>query len=130
MKDRCIFKIALVVSIFGIIGMIFFAGEITPNEYQIQQINLGMIDEEVYVEGVVVNIKESSKMHTYFLEIMDNSGKMNVVIFDKEAEDFGKNNIKINNLIKRRIKVIGTVTEYNGDLELILKDSKSLKIIG
>jgi len=54
---------------------------------------------------------------------------MNVVIFDKEAEDFEKN-IKINNLIKRRIKVLGTVTEYNGDLELILKDSKSLKIIG
>jgi len=44
-----------------------------------------MLDEEVSVEGVVVNIKESSKMHTYFLEIMDNSGKMNVVIFDKEV---------------------------------------------
>ena len=88
-----------------------------------------MLDEEVSVEGVVVNIKESSKMHTYFLETMDNSGKMNVVIFDKEADDFEKNNIKINNLIKRRIKVLGTVTEYNGSLELILKDSKSLKII-
>ena len=69
------------------------------------------------------------KRHTYFLEIMDNSGKMNVVIFDKEAENIEKNNIRINNLIKRRIKVLGTVTEYNGSLELILKDSKSLIII-
>ena len=67
--------------------------------------------------------------YTYFLEIMDNSGKMNVVLFDKEAEDFEKNNIRINNLIKRRIKVLGTVTEYIGGLELILNDSKSLKII-
>jgi hypothetical protein len=58
---------------------------------------------------------------------MDNSGKMNVVLFDKEAEDFEKNNIRINNLIKRRIKVLGTVTEYIGGLELILNDSKSLK---
>ena len=61
-----------------------------------------MLDIEVSVEGVVVNIKESSKMHTYFLETMDNSGKMNVVIFDKEADDFEKNNIEINNLIKRK----------------------------
>jgi len=67
--------------------------------------------------------------YTYFLEIMDNSGKMNVVLFDKEAEDFEKNNIRINNLIKRRIKVLGTVTEYIGGLELKLNDSKSLKII-
>lgn len=64
-----------------------------------------------------------------FLEIMDNSGKMNVVIFDKEAENIEKSNIKINNLINRRIKVFGTVTEYNGSLEVILKDSKSLIII-
>ncbi len=88
-----------------------------------------MLDEEVSIEGVVVNIMESLNRHTYFLEIMDNSGKMNVVIFDKEAENIEKNNIKINNLINRRIKVLGTVTEYNGSLELILKDSKSLIII-
>lgn len=54
---------------------------------------------------------------------------MNVVIFDKEAENIEKSNIKINNLINRRIKVFGTVTEYNGSLEVILKDSKSLIII-
>jgi len=35
---------------------------------------------------------------------MDNSGKMNVVLFDKEAEDFEKNNIRINNLIKEELK--------------------------
>jgi DNA/RNA endonuclease YhcR with UshA esterase domain len=129
MKDRCVFKIAFIVSIFGIIGMIVFSGQLSPNRYQINEINPGMLDEEVSIEGVVVNILESPKRHTYFLEIMDNSGKMNVVIFDKEAENIEKNNIKINNLIKRRIKVLGTVTEYNGSLELILKDSKSLIII-
>jgi DNA/RNA endonuclease YhcR with UshA esterase domain len=129
MKDRCIFKIAFIVSIFGIIGMFVFSGQISPNKYQIKEINPGMLDEEVSIEGVVVNIMESPKKRTYFLEIMDNSGKMNVVIFDKEAENIEKSNIKINNLINRRIKVFGTVTEYNGSLEVILKDSKSLIII-
>jgi DNA/RNA endonuclease YhcR with UshA esterase domain len=77
----------------------------------------------------LINIKESSDKHTYFLEIMDNSGKINLVIFGKEADDLEKNNINLNNLLNKRIKILGIVTEYNGSLELILKDSKSLKII-
>jgi len=40
-----------------------------------------------------------------------------------------KNNLKIHYLIKRKIKVLGTITEYNGRLELILKDSKSLNVV-
>ena len=32
-------------------------------------------------------------------------------------------------LNKRRIKLLGTVTEYNGRMELVLKDSKSIEII-
>jgi DNA/RNA endonuclease YhcR with UshA esterase domain len=60
---------------------------------------------------------------------MDNTGKINLVIFGKEAEDIERNNINIYNLLNRRIKILGIVIEYNGNLELILKDSKSLKII-
>jgi DNA/RNA endonuclease YhcR with UshA esterase domain len=123
------FKIALVLSILGIIGMIIFSGQLEPDELQIKEINPGMLDEEISVEGIVENLKESPNKHTYFLEIMDNTGKINVVIFEKEVYDLEKNNLKMNNLIKRRIKVLGTVTEYNGRLELILKDSKSLLIV-
>ena len=129
MNDRYMFKIALVLSILGIIGMIIFSGQLEPNELQIKEINPGMLDEEISVEGVVEDLKESPNKHTYFLEIMDNTGKIKVVIFEKEAYDLEKNNLKIQNLIKRRIKVLGTVTEYDGHLELILKDSKSLLIV-
>jgi DNA/RNA endonuclease YhcR with UshA esterase domain len=129
MEDRYILKIAFLFSIFGIIGMTIFSGHITPNYYQINEINLGMLDQKISIEGVVDNIKESPNKQTYFLEIMDNTGKIDLVIFRKEAEDIEKNNININNLINTRIKISGTVTEYDGRLELILTDSKSLKII-
>jgi DNA/RNA endonuclease YhcR with UshA esterase domain len=129
MEDRYILKIAFLFSIFGIIGMTIFSGQITPNNYQINEIDLGMLDEKISIEGVVDNIKELPYKQTYFLEIMDNTGKIDLVIFRKEAEDIEKNNININNLINRRIKISGTVTEYDGRLELILIDSKSLKII-
>ena len=129
MEDCYILKMAFILSIIGIIATAIFSGQITPNSYQINEINLGMLDEKISIEGVVDNIKESSDKHTYFLEITDNSGKINLVIFGKEAEDIEKNNINMNNLLHKRIKILGIVTEYNGSLELILKDSKSLKII-
>jgi DNA/RNA endonuclease YhcR with UshA esterase domain len=129
LEDRYLFKIALATSILGVVGMIMFAGQITPKALQINQINPGMLDEEIVVVGIVDDIKESTNSHTYFLELMDNTGKINVIIFDKNVNDIENNNLKIHNLIKRRIQVIGTVTEYNGRLELILKDANSLIVV-
>jgi DNA/RNA endonuclease YhcR with UshA esterase domain len=107
MEDCCILKIALILSIFGIIATTIFSGQITPNSYQINEINLGMLDEKISIEGgLLINIKESSDKHTYFLEIMDNSGKINLVIFGKEADDLEKNNINLNNLLNKRIKIL------------------------
>jgi DNA/RNA endonuclease YhcR with UshA esterase domain len=40
-----------------------------------------------------------------------------------------KNNINLTGLNQRRVKVVGNVAEYRGTLELILKDSQSLKIL-
>jgi DNA/RNA endonuclease YhcR with UshA esterase domain len=129
MEDRLIFKIAFATSIIGIVGMIIFSGQITPREVNINEINLGMLDEEVIVEGVADDIKESPNSHSYFIEIVDKTGKINVVVFDKNVKEIQKNNLKIHNLINRRIKVVGTVTEYNGRLELILKDTKSFMVV-
>jgi DNA/RNA endonuclease YhcR with UshA esterase domain len=128
MKDRLIFKIALATSIIGIMGMIIFSGQITPREVNINEISLGMLDEEVMVEGIVDNIKESPNK-SFFIEIVDKTGKINVVVFDKNAIEIQKNNLTIRQIINRRIKVVGTVTEYNGHLELILKDTKSFMVV-
>ena len=129
MEDSHILKMVFILSIFGIIGMTILSGQITPNNHQINEINLGMLDEKISVEGVVDSIKQSPDKQTYFLEIMDNTGKINLVIFGKDVENIEKNNIHIYNLLNRRVKILGIVTEYNGNLELILRDSKSLTIV-
>jgi DNA/RNA endonuclease YhcR with UshA esterase domain len=129
MEDRILFRIALTTSILGIIGIILFSGQIGPNKVVIGDINRGMLDEEVMVEGVVDDLKQSPNSQTYFLELMDSTGKIEVVIFDKNVDEYEKNNLKLNYLLKRRIKVLGTVSEYNGHLELILKDAKSLNVM-
>lgn len=81
MQDEHIFKIALFTSIIGIIGMMVFAGEITPKEIKIKDMDKGMIDEEVTIQGVVEKIDKSPRSKTYFLEIIDETGKITLVNF-------------------------------------------------
>ncbi len=129
MDDEKIFKIALLTSLVGMVGMIFTAGYIAPQKVRIEDLNLGMIDKEVSVEGVVQVVKRSKNGETYFLDLTDGSGRLTIVIFQSTSLDMEKNNINITGLSQRRVNVVGNVAEYRGTLELILKDSKSLKIL-
>jgi len=129
MNDNAMFRIALTTTVIGIVGMILFSGQIGPKELHIKDINRGMLDEEVSINGVVNNIKESTSTQTYYLEVVDNTGKIDVIIFNKSAKDYEKYNLNIKNLLNMRIKIKGTVTEYDGHLELILKDAKSLQVL-
>jgi DNA/RNA endonuclease YhcR with UshA esterase domain len=129
MDDHLIFKIALAMSILGLVGMVFSADLITAREIKIQDINRGMLDEDVTLEGVVQNVKKSSHSETYFLDIMDGTGKITILIFESNAQELQKGNITIYSLTNRRVKVTGKVSEYQGKIELILNDASSLKII-
>jgi DNA/RNA endonuclease YhcR with UshA esterase domain len=127
--DEKIFKIALLTTIVGLVGMIFTAGYIAPQKVRIEDLRLGMIDKEVSVEGFVQGVKKSKNGETYFLDLTDGSGRLTIVIFQSTSSDMEKNNINITGLNQRRVNVVGNVAEYHGTLELILKDSKSLKIL-
>jgi DNA/RNA endonuclease YhcR with UshA esterase domain len=129
MEDQQIFRIALITSIIGLVGMLYFADAIEPREIKINEINRGMIDQDVSLEGVVQNVKKSSTSNTYFLEIMDGTGKITVIIFENAALDFQKQNLSISNLYGRRVRVTGKISEYKGQMEIILNSATSLKII-
>lgn len=129
MEDRQIFKIALITSIIGLVGMLYFADAVEPRQVQIKEISRGMIDQDVSLEGVVQKVKKSAGSNTYFLEVMDGTGKITVVIFDSTALDLQEQNLSISSLYGRRIKATGKVSDYQGQMEIILNDGSSLKII-
>lgn len=129
MNDDVLYKIALSTSFIGIIGVMIFSAQLGPQECHINTINHGMIDKQISIHGVVEDIKKSKNGETYFLEIADDTGKISVVVFRQNVEDYEKYNQKIIDLIKRRVIIVGTVTEHNGRLELILTNSKSIKLI-
>ncbi|MEN6592915.1 MAG: exodeoxyribonuclease VII large subunit [Methanobacterium sp.] len=130
MEDSFIFKIALAMSIVGLVGMMFSVNMITAREVKINEINRGMLDEDVTLQGLVQDVKKSSRSNTYFLDIMDGTGKISVIVFESSAVDLEKTNQSIYSLNNKRVKVTGKISEYQGKMELILKDGASLEVQG
>lgn len=129
MEDSQIFRIALITTILGLSGMMLLSDKIMPQEIKIKDLNKGMLDEEVSIVGLVEKIDKSPRSNTYFLQIMDGTGKTTAVIFDSTVLDLEKNNLTPMSFLNHRVKITGNVQQYNGNMELILNDGKSIKIL-
>ena len=122
-------KIALVTSLIGLIGLIAFTPTIEVKEVDIKDINRAMIDEEVRVDGVISDVAQSSSKTSYFLTINDGEAQIQLIIFESQAAEIESKNLDIEDFENRKVSVVGTVTEYNRELELILSSGDSLRII-
>ncbi len=125
--DGKILKIALFTSLIGILGMLIFAGDLSPKEVSIKDIDRGMIDEKVSIHGIIESLQKSSSGKSYFLSLNDGTGRINVVIFESTLIEFQEAGIDINRFKNKKIKIIGTITEYKSNMELILDNSNSIQ---
>ena len=128
--DDKLLKIALVTSLIGIIGLIIFTPTIEVKEVDIKDINQGMIDEEVKIMGVITDVAQSSSKTTYFLTINDGEAQIPLIIFESQVGEIQSKNLDIEDFENRKVQVVGTVTQYDSELELILSSGDSLRIIG
>ncbi len=129
LRDQQLFQIALITALVGIVGMIIFGNNISPRNIKIEELNPGMMDEEVSIEGLVEKVDKVYKSETYFLTINDGTGKTKVVIFEGTVIEIENKGFKLEYFHQKKIKATGRVTEYKGQLELIIEDSTSLKIL-
>ena len=127
--DDKLLKIALVTSLIGLIGLIAFTPTIEVREVDIKDINKGMIDEEVSIDGVISDVAQSSSKTSYFLTVNDGEAQIQLIIFEKQAAEIQSTNLDIEDFENRKVRVVGTVTQYNSELELILSRGDSLRII-
>ena len=127
--DDKLLKIALITSLIGIIGLIIFTPTIEVKEVTIKEINRGMIDEEVKVTGVITDVAQSSSKTSYFLTINDGEAQISLIIFESQVAEIQGRNLDIDDFKNRKVEVVGTITEYNSDLELIMSSGDSLRII-
>ena len=127
--DDKLLRIALITSLIGLIGLIIFTPSIEVKKVEIQDINRGMIDEEVSVDCVVEDVKSSQSKTSYFLTINDGTGQMSLIIFESQLAQINDNGGDVESYKGKKVNVVGTVTEYNSQLELILSSGDSMKII-
>jgi DNA/RNA endonuclease YhcR with UshA esterase domain len=127
--DDKLLKIALITSLIGLIGLIIFTPLIEVKEVKISDINRAMIDEEVSINCVVSDVKSSKSGSSYFLTINDGTGQMPLIIFESQIAQMQSNSLEIKDFKDKKVNVVGKVTEYNNELEIVLSSGDSLKII-
>lgn len=127
--DDKLLKIALITSLIGLIGLIIFTPSIEVKKVEIQDINRGMIDEEVSIEGVVSDVKSSASKSSYFLTVNDGTDQMSLIIFESQLAQLEDNGIDIGSYKGKKVNVVGTVTQYNSQLELILSSGDDIKMV-
>ncbi len=126
--DDKLLRIALITSLIGIIGLLIFTPTIEVKKVKIEDIDRGMIDEEVCIDCVIMDISTSSSKSSYFLTINDGTGQMPLIIFEKQAAEIQSNNFDMIDFKGKKVEVTGKITEYNSELELILSSGDNLKI--
>ena len=127
--DDKLLKIALITSLVGIIGLIAFTPTIEVKEVDIKDINRGMIDEEVRLDGVISDIAQSKSKTSYFLTINDGEAQIQLIIFESQVGEIQSRNIDIEDFRGHKVEVLGTVTQYNSEMELILSSGDSLRMV-
>lgn len=121
MNDEKILKLCILTTIVGLIGLMIVSGYVNPEKVTINKIDKSKIDNQVELEAQVVSIQET-KGKTKIIGLSDQTGKINMVIFPSTT---------INTKLEKqeKIKVICKVTQYNGQLELILEESQNIKLL-
>ena len=127
--DDKLLKIALITSLIGLIGLIIFTPSIEVKEVKISDINRAMIDEEVSINCVVSDVKSLKSGSSYFLTINDGTGQMPLIIFESQIAQMQSKSLDIKDFKDKKVNVVGKITEYNNELEIVLSNGDSLKII-
>jgi DNA/RNA endonuclease YhcR with UshA esterase domain len=127
--DDKLLRIALVTALIGIIGLILFTPTIEVKHVDIKDINRGMIDEEVCINGVITDVAQSSSKTSYFLTINDGESQIQLIIFESQVAEIQSKNLDIEDFKNRKVEIVGKVTEYNSQMEMILSNGDSLRII-
>lgn len=113
MKESTLLKIALLVSLVGIIILFSISENITIDEKTINQ--LDRTDEEVLLRGIVTRVTELETVS--FIEITQEN-KITVVLFKDYPIDLKEGEV---------VEVIGKTEEYKGEFEII---GKEVRVIG
>ncbi|MBI2106805.1 OB-fold nucleic acid binding domain-containing protein [Candidatus Woesearchaeota archaeon] len=108
MNESSLFKIALTVSLTGILILLLIVEYTDIKKVNISDIENMKEEEKIRVIGKINNVKETPGL--YILDLQDDSGKISVIVFKEEKLNISKG---------YKADIEGTVKEYQNKKELI-----------
>ena len=114
MKEQNLLKIALIVSILGLLFIYLISGNIEIKEKNIEKITIDNKDDFVKVSGIVNNIINADSV---FIMKLTQPQEITVVLFKREntTTPIQKGN---------EVEIIGKVDEYEDKLEIIAQRAR------
>jgi len=107
MKEKILLKIALIISIVGIVLLFYATEKMDVEEQTIDRITKDNLDETVKISGKITKITD---MGTVMFFDIEQKNTMPVLVFKKEDVNIG---------VGDYVQVIGKVEDYEGKREVI-----------
>ena len=107
MEEQNLIKLSLIVSLTGILIILFISESIEIKEYKIKDISEEQLDKEVKVEGAITRITETPGLIIFNLN--DKTGEITTILFKEEP---------INLTLNQKVQVQGKVIKYKNKLEI------------
>lgn len=121
MREEFLLQISIACSLAGLALLFFISQTMELEQTSIGKIIPDDIGKNVKVCGEIISKSESKTKHV-FLQLRDDSGKIELVIFNNTAEKL--NAYELNK--QDRICVVGLVDEYQDKLEIVPKEIKKI----
>lgn len=115
MQERKLENLAMVVSLVGVLLILFVSEKMEAGSLSIIDVNESYLGNNVKITGEVVRLIETEGL--LILDVKDDSGKIKVVAFSDEYVDVQEND---------KVEIEGEVVEYKNETEL---DAKVIKVL-
>lgn len=117
MENKLLFYFSLASSIIGLIIVYIVSQNIELTPTAINSITYDDVGKNVKVCGNITSLYVSKNNHV-FLKVNDDSGKIDVVIFNSSVDKFRIKNLEKNDFVC----ISGKIDEYKNRLEIIPKE--------
>lgn len=118
LPDRLLIKSALIVIIFGLIGLYLASIFVEPKFVELKEISIKNAGEVVKTAGIISKCFLSEDSKTLFLDLSEDGKKLSIIMFNVDKNLFEKGD---------NVSVKGEVHIYKGKLEIVAKDIKEIK---
>lgn len=115
MRERNFLYISLAISVIGIIFLYFLSTTAKLEKTDVGKITPDDLNKNVRVCGAIKSLVTSKEKHVFF-DIVDDTGKIDVVIFNNTAGKIDANDLRNN----QRVCITGKVDIFRERLEIIV----------